>query len=130
MVLQVTALYAALLGLIGIVLAGMVGQARGKAKIAVNDGGDRRIIIANRRHLNWVEYVPYIVILLAIIELNGGSKTWLHVMGGALLVSRLVHPFGIDPDKMDTPARIIGAGLTFLVWLAASVTLLWQLFMR
>ena len=38
MPLYVTALYAGLLGIVGIVLWGMVGWERGKAKISLNDG--------------------------------------------------------------------------------------------
>ena len=130
MALQVTALYAALLGLVGFVLTGLVGRIRSKTGIAVNDGGNRDVIIANRRHMNWVENVPFVLLLLAMVELNGGSKTWLHVLGAALLVGRLIHPFGIDPDKMNTWQRGAGAGLTALVSLACIITLLWQQFGR
>ena len=126
MALAVTSIYAALLGLIGITLAGLVGRARAAAKISVNDGGDRGIIIANRRHMNWVENVPLALLLLAMIELNGGPKTWLHVLGLALLVGRLIHPFGIDPDRMNTWQRGAGAGLTILMIIASCITLLWQ----
>jgi uncharacterized membrane protein YecN with MAPEG domain len=130
MSVQVTALYAALLGLIGLALAGLVGVARSKTSVSLNEGGDKGLIIASRRHLNWVETVPFVLLLMALIELNGGSRTWLHILGVTLIVARLVHPFGIDPDTARKPQRGIGAGLTFLVWLAASVTLLWQFFVN
>ncbi len=126
MPLQVTALYAGLLGLVGMVLGGIVGQQRGKTNISLGDGGNKGLIEANRRHMNWVENVPFIILLLAIIELNGGSKTWLHALGLVLLVSRIIHPLGINADKMMLWPRIAGAGGTGLVTLAALVTLLWQ----
>ena len=132
MLLQVTALYAALLGIVGLILMGLVGWTRGKAKISLNDGNVKPLIEANRRHMNWVENVPFILLLMAIAELNGASKTWLHVMGGVLLISRIIHPFGIhaDNDKIMTWQRNGGTTGTMFVGLAAIVTLLWQFIAR
>lgn len=130
MVLQVTALYAGLLGLIGIVLSGLVGRTRGKINVSLGDSGNKALIEADRRHMNWVENVPFILVLFAIIELNGGSRAWLHVLGSTLLVARLVHPFGLDAAKMMTIPRFIGAAATMLVALAATLTVLWQYFTR
>ena len=130
MPLQVTALYAALLGIVGIVLMGMVGRERGRAKISLNDGNVKPLIEANRRHMNWVENVPFILLLIAIAELNGGPKTWLHVMGGVLLVARIIHPFGISTEKMMMWQRAVGTGGTLIVSVAAIVTVIWQLIAR
>ena len=126
MPLQVTALYAALLGIVGIVLMGMVGRERGRAKISLNDGNIKPLIEANRRHMNWVENVPFILLLMAIAELNGGAKFWLHIMGSVLLISRLIHPFGISADKMMMWQRFTGTSGTMIVGLAAIVMVLWS----
>ncbi len=130
MALQVTALYAALLGLIGMVLGGLVGRVRSRTNISLHDGGKPELIEANRRHMNWVENVPFILLLLAIIELNGGSRTWLHIMGVTLLVARILHPFGISTEKMLMPQRLIGAAGTVIVTACAILTLLWQVLGR
>lgn len=130
MPLQVTALYAALLGLVGMALQAMVGQTRGRTNISLGDAGRRELIEPIRRHMNWVENVPFILLLLAIIELNGGGRTWLHVMGSTLLVARIIHPFGLDADAMMKWPRIVGAGGTVLVTLCAIGTLLWQVLGR
>ena len=128
MPLHVTALYAGLLGIVGIVLWGLVGRERGRAKISLNDGNIKPLIEANRRHMNWVENVPFILLLIAIAELNGASKTWIHAMGGVLVISRIIHPFGInaDNDKIMTWQRNGGTTGTMIVGLAAIVILLWQ----
>jgi uncharacterized membrane protein YecN with MAPEG domain len=126
MPLQVTALYAALIGLVGYFLQIQVGRMRGRTHISLLHGGKSELIEADRRHMNWVENAPFLLLLLAIIELNGGSKIWLHGLGAALLVGRIIHPFGIFVDKMPSPARFVGATLTLLVALAAIGTLLWQ----
>lgn len=126
MPLQVTSLYAALLGLIGIVLWALVGRARGRASVSLGDGGDTALIEAIRRHMNWAENVPFILLLFALIETNGGSHTWLHVMGVALVVARIIHPFGLSASTMMKWQRMAGAGLTFWIMIAAVATLGWQ----
>ena len=126
MALLVTALYAGLLGLIGLVLAGLVGRARGKSGVSLGDGGKPELIEAVRRHANFVEFVPLLLILFAIIEINGGAKWWLHVMGIAAVVCRVAHPIGLRFDQMNSVPRIIGAGGTFLTTAAACVTVLYQ----
>lgn len=101
---------------------------RGKKQIPLGDGGDTEMIVAIRRHANFIEYVPLAVILLALVELNGGSKTLLHALGAALLVARLVHPFGLDAKNLNKWRRIAGTAATLLVIAAAAITLLWQYF--
>lgn len=130
MQLQVTALYAGLLGVIGIVLWALVGRTRGRTKISLGDGGNTEQIEACRRHMNWVENVPFILVLFAIIEINGGSRTWLHAMGVVLVLSRLIHPFGISAATIMKWPRIVGAAGTFWVTIAATVTVLWQALSR
>ncbi len=123
-----TSLYAALLALVAIFLGGAVGGLRGRKKIALGDGGDEEMIVANRRHMNFVENVPLALILLALIEINGAPAAWIHYMGAPLLVARVVHPFGLSTTTVANPARIFGAAVTALVMLAAAIALLWQVF--
>lgn len=128
MTLPATSLYAALLGIIGVVLWAMVGPARRRANVSLGDGGDAALIEAVRRHMNWVESVPFIVLLFALIEINGGSRTWLHVLGATLVVARIIHPFGISAGVSAKWQRMVGAGVTFLIMIAAVATLAWQSF--
>ena len=126
MQLQVTALYAGLLGVVGIVLWALVGRTRGRTNVSLGDGGNRDQIEAVRRHMNWVENVPFILMLFAIVEINGGSRTWLHAMGVVLVLSRVAHPFGISTATIMKWPRIAGAAGTFWVTIAATATVLWQ----
>ena len=126
MPLQITALYAGLLCIVGLTLAALVGRERGRTGASLGNSGDKRMIEAERRHMNWVEYVPFIILLLAIIELNGGPRWWLHALGSVLLVARIVHPFGIDHEHMMLWQRFVGIIGTFLVAVAAIATVLWQ----
>jgi uncharacterized protein len=122
----VTSLYAGILALVCLVLAGAVGQARSKSGISLGDGGDKVLLTAMRRHMNFVEFVPLILVLMALIELNGAPKGWLHGLGGVLVAARLIHPFSLDPDHMMKWSRFAGAMGTMLVLLASGLILLWQ----
>ena len=126
MPLPVTALYAALLALVGVTLQQLVGRERLRAGVPLGDGGDPRLLAAMRRQANFVEQVPIALLLLGIVELNGASATWLHALGATLLVSRVVHPFGLDAADMRRLPRLLGALGTLLMVLAAAAPALWQ----
>jgi uncharacterized membrane protein YecN with MAPEG domain len=129
MTILTTSLYAALLAIVGLVLAGMVGSMRGKKqKISLGDGGDPQLLVAMRRQMNFVEYVPLALLLIALVELNGGSKTLIHGLGAVLLAGRIIHPFGIDASDMRKMPRFIGTLATFAVTVVAVGALLWQYF--
>src|SRR5690349_10387601 len=95
----ITALYAGLLAFIGIALAANVGWRRPALGVSLGDGGHQVLLVANRRHLNFVEHVPLALILIGIVELNGAPSVWVHCLGGALVVARIVHPFGIHAES-------------------------------
>jgi uncharacterized membrane protein YecN with MAPEG domain len=120
MPLAITALYAGILAFIAIVLAGNVGWRRPGLGVPLGDGGHEVLLVANRQHLNFVEHVPLALILVAIVELNGAPSVWVHVLGGALVVARIVHPLGINAKSLRHPARAVGALLTALVTVAAA----------
>jgi uncharacterized membrane protein YecN with MAPEG domain len=126
MPVPITALYAALQGLVLIALEVPVGRLRGQTNVSIYDGGNPALAAAIRRHANWTEHVPFVLLLMALLELNGASAGLLHGLGVVLLVSRIAHPFGLDPTIMRRPLRGIGAIGTLLVSLVAIAGLLWQ----
>lgn len=124
--LPVTALYAALLLAVYLTLSALVGRQRGRAEVSILHGDDMDLAVAIRRHGNFVEYVPFALVLMALIEANGVSALFLHIVGVLLLVCRIAHPFGLQHDKGATPLRAIGAGGTLLLLLALGAMALWQ----
>lgn len=119
--LIVTALYAGILGLISLGVSFSAGSLRGKKNIVLGDGGDRGLLLAMRRHANFVEYVPLALILIGLLELNGVNHTAIHALGASLVVARLAHAFGINADTMKSPGRLVGAVVTALVTVVASI---------
>ena len=81
MLVPITAIYAVILGVINIALEMPVGMMRGRTKIPIHDDGNLELRLKIRKHDNFTEHVPFVLILLALLELNGGapgllSRTW------------------------------------------------------
>ena len=62
----ITALWAGLLGIVMLYLAGRVVQARSSENVVFGDGGNAILIQRQRVHGNFVEYVPLGVLLLVV----------------------------------------------------------------
>ena len=122
--LPITALYLALFCLFASYLAFGPGKLRGMEGISVGDGGRPDLLVAMRRHGNFVEYVPYFMIMFAVMELNGSSAMLLHGLGIGMVVARICHAVGLGEEV--TPLRGAGAGLTFVISLIAAGVLGYQ----
>src|ERR1700704_1843090 len=124
---SVTGLYLGLLALIYAALALEVARLRRGNRVLFGDGENLRLRSAIRAHANFVEYVPIIALLIAILEMSGLSATRVHVLMGALLVARLFHPLGMY-SKPGTwqfgVGRIAGILITIAVLAAAAVSAL------
>jgi uncharacterized membrane protein YecN with MAPEG domain len=117
----ITALYAALSGLLILVLAGLVSRHRMQSGIVLGDGGYEPLQRAIRVHGNATEYLPLTLILLLLFEINGGSTVLLHGFGLALIIARVLHAYGLYRTSGNSLGRSVGAGLTWLVILALSL---------
>ncbi len=115
MLLPVTGLYAALLGLLIIVLLLRIVAKRWKFRVGVGDGGEKSLLLAIRAHGNATETIPIALILLAALELNQGSAMSLHIFGASLLLARLLHAFGLSRSGKTSPGRFLGTVLTITV---------------
>ena len=126
MPLPITALYLAIFAVFAAVLAFLPGMIRGSNAISVGDGGRPDLLLAMRRHANFVEYVPYFMLMFAALELNGASSGFLHGIGLGMVVARACHAIGLKADTIQSIPRGIGAGLTFLLSLTAAGMLAYQ----
>jgi hypothetical protein len=125
MLTPITALWAAILGVLSLVLAALVVRARGSEKVIFGDGGNVVMQQRIRVHANFVEYVPLALLLLLVLELNSASALLLNVLGGSLVAGRLLHAFGLSTSTGTSPGRFVGTVLTWLVILIESALLLY-----
>ena len=111
--LLVTSIIAAVLTIIFVRLSFAVIGLRRKNKVGLGSGGHEDLERAIRAQGNFAEYVPFGIILLACLELNG-VPWWLVAFPGiTLIIGRVIHAVGINVPPPDFSKRILGMKLTF-----------------
>ena len=131
MQLTITAIYAGVLAIFGLFLSARAGSFRGKSGVSILYGDPVNWELAERvrAHQNFLEYVPIMLILMGLIEVNGGNSTYLYVVGGLLVVARIAHYQGLKHDNMGHIGRAIGAGGTALLTLVSAIYGIWLVVM-
>jgi uncharacterized membrane protein YecN with MAPEG domain len=119
-----TAPYAALLGLLFTLLTLRVFRERMRARVMIGSGEDRLLERAVRAHGNFAEFVPLVLVLVGLAEAMGLAGWAVHGLGGALVVARVCHAWGISREPDVSALRGIGATLTLAVLAVAAATLL------
>lgn len=114
--LPITLTIAGAAALLNLWLAYRTGRLRIASKIAFGDGGDPALLARIRAQANFVEYTPFFLILLGLIELARGPMTWLWVIGILYILARLLHAFGMDRPAPN-PLRLVGTVATVFLLL-------------
>ena len=125
-----TGLYAALLALVFAGLSIWVIAGRAKHRVHHGDGGNDDLNRRIRAHANFAEYVPMILLLVALLEAGGAGRGTVHALLLPLLAARLMHPIGMVAPVASLQQGIfrgIGASVTMLILVVASVLLLVRL---
>lgn len=112
--LPITLGTAAALGAINLWLALRIVRMRVKGDVLIGDGDDDLLAGRMRAHANLVEYAPFVLVLLALIELARGSGVALGLTALIFVIARIAHPMGMDLRRSNLP-RAGGAILTWLV---------------
>ena len=120
----VTPLYAGILAVIFFVLSLRVVQVRGR--VSLGDGGDPVVLRRMRGQANFAEYVPLILIMMAMLELSRHSTYLLHALGITLVVARLLHGYALSFTARFKFGRFWGTFLTFGLLLVCGGLCLYQ----
>ncbi|MFT5573462.1 MAG: putative membrane protein YecN with MAPEG domain [Cryomorphaceae bacterium] len=123
--MPITPLFAALFGLIYIVLSLGVVRVRMGEKISLGQGSSAELEIAVRIHANFSEYVPLSLLLLWFLESISFNSTLVFYLGCTLLIARLAHVVGMNNAKQFMLLRQLGVVGTIGVILVTSIALLW-----
>jgi len=127
--LIVTSIIAAVLTAVFIGLSFNVIGLRRKNKVGLGSGGNEDLERAIRAQGNFAEYVPFGLILLACLELNGAAWWLVAIPGVTLIIGRLIHAIGINTPPPDFSKRILGMKFTFLTLMAlVGLNLGWSLY--
>lgn len=122
MLAPVTSIYAALAGIIIIVLAFRVVRLRRQERIALGHGDSKHLRRAVRVHANATEYIPVILILMLLLEINGGAKWQLHLFGVLTILGRLMHAWWLSRFTGKSFGRTWGTVLSWGVVIALAIS--------
>jgi uncharacterized membrane protein YecN with MAPEG domain len=129
----ITATYTAVLALLYAALGLQVVRLRVRNLAGFGDGGSAELRSAIRAHAHFAEYVPIIALMAAMLESSGLSATRVHLLMGALLVARLLHPFGIYARSQTLRFRVCRVGgmlITSAVMVACAMLILSRLLLH
>jgi uncharacterized membrane protein YecN with MAPEG domain len=124
----ITAVSASVLALLYVYLTARTILLRRDKHIALGTGGDRELERAIRAHANFAEYVPLSLLLILMIEIQGGSKFIIAFLGLLLVSGRSIHAYGVSQLQENFRLRVAGMAMTLAsLALASLVNLLYFL---
>ena len=116
--LPVSLTTAAAAALINFWLGLRISQVRSAEKIWTGDGGNARLVARMRAQLNFAEYAPMVLILLALVELARGPNLYLWIAALVFVLGRVLHAIGMDGWRIG---RMVGILSTMLVMLGLAI---------
>jgi uncharacterized protein len=111
--MPITALYAALLAPLFILLSIRVIGQRRAVRVSIGHGDDALLLRRMRVHANFTEYVPFALISLGLAESLAAPSIILHAIGAILVFGRYAHAFGVSQSPENFTIRVTGMVSTF-----------------
>lgn len=127
--LSAAALYAGINAIWLVVLALGVVRVRMARKVGTGDGDQPELRNAIRAHGNAAEVIPTGIAMLILVALLGASPLFIHITGGLLTLSRVLHAASMWWDASKTSlARVLGTVLAFATLIALGAGAIWHAF--
>ena len=73
-----------------------IAALREEYKVSVGDGGHELLLRRMRAQSNFIENAPFVLILIAALELSGANRSALGGIAIVFLATRIAHAFGMD----------------------------------
>jgi uncharacterized protein len=128
--LKTSALYVALIILMGVVLTFLVINQRRTKLIGIGDGGDKTMARLIRVHGNFTENAPSALALLILLPLVGAAGWVVHAVGLLFLAGRGLHASGLSKTPGTSFGRAGGMLMTLTSFLIGAGALLIAAFTR
>lgn len=97
---------------------------RKRLKVSFGDGGNAELTAASRAFGNAAEYIPPCLVVLVLLALLGFQPVWIHAIGGAMLLGRVLHAWGLGQTKQPSFGRMSGMILTQLALIGGAGALI------
>ena len=120
MLLTTTLTSAAAAAIINIWLSIRCGQVRTKQSISIGHGGSEVLERRMRAQLKFAENTPWVLALIAALELAEKGGLWLPYVAGIYMLGRIAHGVGMDGTNL-AKGRMIGTLTTMFTQLGLAV---------
>ncbi len=118
---MIISLYAGILAIIYIGLSGYVIRGRFKNRISLGDDNNTDMQKRIRAHGNFIEYIPFALFLLFLMEVLEANAYFIHILCIALIIGRIAHVYALLNKNGASLARAGGIILTFIVIIIAAI---------
>jgi uncharacterized membrane protein YecN with MAPEG domain len=122
--MPITSLYTGILAILFLALSARVVAVRGR--VSLGDGGDPEVLRRMRGHANFAEYVPLILLMMALLEFQHLATWQLHAIGATLVFARLIHGIALSFTKKWFFGRFFGTVLTFTLLATCAILCITQ----
>ena len=123
-IMKITPFYAAVLGLLFVLLSVRTLRLRRKLRIAIGTADSQQMLRAMRVHANFAEYAPFTLLLAFMVEFQAANDVLVHALCLSLLVGRTTHAYGVSMEAENYSYRVFGMAMTFAALVGAAVSLL------
>jgi hypothetical protein len=115
--LPITLATAAAAVFLNIWLGMRIGQFRTRFKVSVGDGGHEPLLRRMRAQANYIESAPFVLILVAALEISDANRLGLAVLGAVYILVRIAHALGMEAADKRRFRQVgaMGTGLVMLV---------------
>lgn len=122
--LQAVGLWSGVLVLLLVGLSIRTVFTRKRLKVSLGDGANQEMTVVSRAFGNAAEYIPPLLIILLLMALLGFQPVWIHLLGGAMFVGRVLHAWGLGKKIQPSFGRVAGMILTQLTLLGGALALI------
>jgi uncharacterized membrane protein YecN with MAPEG domain len=119
---MITGLYAGIFALIYVALSFNVITRRRYHGVPFGDKDIPDLRHAIRMHGNFAEYIPFALLCMVLLEMQGTGANVIHALGIALLLGRIAHAYALTKEVFQ--ARVVGTMLTQIVIAVSGVMLI------
>ena len=120
-----TLLYASLNAFLYLFLSFYVVFVRINEKIELGDANHPKMLQVIRVHANAAEYIPLVLLLMFVLEVNHAGPILLNLIGASLLLGRILHAYGLNKSRGPSFGRFLGTNLTWISLLISAVACLY-----